>query len=218
MKEMKVRLTFTEEVLGTASNDKEIHAEFIASKAPDAPSREEEIAAIGVEEAIAKGKTVFSKDENGNPFLFDYQIKGFFKNAAKAFGYVGGSSKLTAYKTKIDNLVFVKERRIPFILPDGEEIGDCQRPLRAQTAQGERISLANSETVPAGTQVEFTIMVMVDSLMKNVIEWLDYGQLNGIGQWHNSGKGRFTWTDISEQKWRGAAWISQGMAPICSEK
>ena len=94
--------------------------------------------------------------------------------------------------------MFVKERRIPFILPDGEEIGDCQRPLRAQTAQGERISLANSETVPAGTQVEFTIMVMVDSLMKNVIEWLDYGQLNGIGQWHNSGKGRFTWTDISE--------------------
>lgn len=200
MKEMKVRLTFTEEVLGTASNDKEIHAEFIASKAPDAPSREEEIAAIGVDEAIAKGKTVFPKDENGHPFLFDYQIKGFFKNAAKAFGYVGGSSKLTAYKTKIDNLVFVKERRIPFIIPEGEEIGDCQRPLRAQTAQGERISLANSETVPAGTQVEFTIMVMVDSLMKNVIEWLDYGQLNGIGQWHNSGKGRFTWTDISDAK------------------
>ena len=51
---------------------------------------------IGVDEAIAKGKTVFPKDENGHPFLFDYQIKGFFKNAAKAFGYVGGSSKLPA--------------------------------------------------------------------------------------------------------------------------
>lgn len=199
MKAMKVRLTFMEEVLGTASNDKEIHAEFIASKAPDAPTREEEIAAIGVEEAIAKGKTVFPKDENGHPFLYDYQIKGFFKNAAKAFGYVGGSSKLTAYKSKIDNLVFVDERKIPFILQDGVEIGDCQRPLRAQTAQGERISLANSETVPAGTQVEFTITVLVDTLMSHVIEWLDYGKLNGIGQWHNSGKGRFTWIDITEE-------------------
>lgn len=199
MKTMKVRLTFMEEVLGTASNDKEIHAEFIASKAPDAPTREEEIAAIGVEEAIAKGKTVFPKDENGHPFLYDYQIKGFFKNAAKAFGYVGGSSKLTAYKSKIDNLVFVNERKIPFILQDGAEVGDCQRPLRAQTAQGERISLANSETVPAGTQVEFTITVLVDALMSHVIEWLDYGKLNGIGQWHNSGKGRFTWIDITEE-------------------
>ena len=39
MKQMKVRLTFTEEILGTASTSKEIHAEFIASKAPDAMSR-----------------------------------------------------------------------------------------------------------------------------------------------------------------------------------
>lgn len=42
MKEIKVKLTFLEEVLGTASADKEIHGKFIASKAPDAPSMEEE--------------------------------------------------------------------------------------------------------------------------------------------------------------------------------
>lgn len=199
MKEMKVRLTFFEEILGTANSDKDIHEEFIASKAPDAPSREEEVASLGVEEVVAKGKTVFSRNENGDPILWDYQIKGFFKNAAKAFGYVGGKSKLTAYKTKIDNLVFIKERQIVLQLPDGAEVGDCQRPLRAQTAQGERVALANSESCPAGTVIEFTIMVMVDDLMNNVIEWLDYGKLNGIGQWHNSGKGRFEWTDITEK-------------------
>lgn len=69
MKEMKVRLTFIEEILGTASNDKELHAEYIASKAPDAISKKEEIEAIGVEGVIEKGKTVFPKDENGNPFI-----------------------------------------------------------------------------------------------------------------------------------------------------
>ena len=54
MKEMKVRLTFIEEILGTASNDKELHAEYIASKAPDAISKKEEIEAIGVEGVIEK--------------------------------------------------------------------------------------------------------------------------------------------------------------------
>lgn len=197
MKEMKVRLTFTEEILGTASNDKEIHAEYIASKAPDAPSKEEEIEAIGVEGMIEKGMTVFPRNAEGKPILFDYQIKGFFKNSAKAFNYVGGKSKLTAYKSKIDNLIFVNERQIELQLPDGQGIGNCQRPLRASTAQGERVALANSESCPAGTVIEFTIMCMVDELMNNVIEWLDYGALNGIGQWHNSGKGRFEWQDIS---------------------
>ena len=47
MKEMKVRLTFIEEILGTAPSDKEIYGTFIGSKAPDAPSREEEIEALG---------------------------------------------------------------------------------------------------------------------------------------------------------------------------
>ena len=193
MKEMKVRLTFTEEILGTASASKEIHAEFIASKAPDAPSREEEIEAIGVEEAIEKGMTVFPRNVDGKPILYDYQIKGFFKNSAKAFNYF---KKLTAYKSKIDNLVFIKERMIELQLPEGQEIGNCQRPLRASTAQGERVALANSESCPAGTVVEFTIMVMLDELMANVIEWLDYGKWNGIGQWHNSGKGRYVWQQI----------------------
>lgn len=197
MKEMRVRLTFTEEILGTASNDKDIHSEFIASKAPDAPSREEEIEAIGVEAVIEKGMTVFPRNKEGKPILFDYQIKGFFKNSAKAFNYVGGEEKLTAYKSKIDNLVFVKERMIELQLPEGAEIGKCQRPLRASTAQGERVALASSESCPAGTVIEFTVMCMLDELMNNVIQWLDYGALNGIGQWHNSGKGRFTWEDIT---------------------
>lgn len=198
MKTMRVRLTFFEEILGTANNNKEIHAEFIASKAPDAPSMEEEIEAIGVDGVIENSMTVFHKNKDGKPILFDYQIKGFFKNAAKAFNYVGGKHKLTAYKSKIDNLVFVMDRQIELKLPVNGVIGSCQRPLRASTAQGERVALAHSESCPAGTTIEFTIMVMVDDLMESIKEWLDYGKLNGIGQWHNSGKGRFDWEAIDE--------------------
>ena len=73
MKELKVRLTFLEEVLGTANAEKDIHEKFIASKAPDAPSREQEVEALGIEEVVEKGRTVFPKDDNGNPFLWDYR-------------------------------------------------------------------------------------------------------------------------------------------------
>lgn len=34
MKELTVRFTFTEMVLGSANNNKDVHAEFIAPKAP----------------------------------------------------------------------------------------------------------------------------------------------------------------------------------------
>lgn len=196
MKEIKVKLTFLEEVLGTASADKEIHDKFIAANAPDAPSRKEEIEALGVEEVIEKSMTVFPRNAEGKPIFWDYQIKGFFKDACGMLRKIpnSASSKIKAYKKEIDGLIFVKEREIPIIF-DGE-IGSCQRPLRAQTAQGERVALANSETVPAGSTIEFTIQLMCDTHEKAVREWLDYGVFRGIGQWRNSGKGKFEWSEV----------------------
>ena len=196
MKELKVKLTFTEEVLGTASNNPEIHDEFIASKAPDAPSRAEEVEALGVDEVIEKDKTVFPKLEDGTPFVWDYQVRGFFKDTCSALRKVTGtkSSKIKAFKKEIDGLVFVKERKIPF--KNYGRLGNCQRPLRGQTAQGERIALANSETVEAGSYIECTIVCLKDDLIGAVKEWLDYGVFRGLGQWRNSGKGRFEWEEI----------------------
>ena len=37
------------------------------------------------------------------------------------------------------------------------------------------------------------MILLDDSHEKAVREWLDYGILRGIGQWRNSGKGRFTY-------------------------
>ena len=115
MKEIKIKVTFIEEVLGTASNDKDIHEDFIASKAPDAPSREEEVEAVGVEEVIAKGKTVFPKDEDGCPIFWDYQWKGFFKDSCGALRKVKGteSSKLTDRKSTRLNSSHSAKSRMP---------------------------------------------------------------------------------------------------------
>lgn len=194
----EVNLTFTNEVLGTCSNDKEIHEHFIAAKAPDAKSREEEIASVGVGGVVEKTTTVFPRDEEGNPFIFDYQVKGFFKDACSMLGRVQGSysKKLRAYKKTTDGLIFVSPRKIPFKLPEGGVIGRCQRPLRASTPMGERIALAHSETLPEGTQIDFIIQMfkLADvkiNLEKCLYEWLEYGALRGIGQWRNSGRGTF---------------------------
>lgn len=195
-KEIKVRITLLEGMLGTSSANPEIHSEFIASKAPDAKSMEEEIEAIGVDAVEEKSKTVFPK-EDGKPFLWDYQIKGMMKDACGMLRRVkeSESAKLKAYKKEIDGLIFVSPRKIPIQLSG--EMTECQRPLRAQTMQGERVALATSEEVPAGSTIEFTIKYMVPGDEDVIREWLDYGQVRGLGQWRNSGKGRFVWEEIS---------------------
>lgn len=206
MKELKVKVTFTEELLGTSPANPDVFKDFIASKAPDAPSREQEVEAHGVEEVTEKQMTVFPRltvdekvarglDPDADvPFNWDYQWKGYFKDACGMLRRATGtkSAKFTAYKKQIDGLIFLKERKVPLIIPEGGEIGECQRPLRAETAQGPRVALAYSETVPAGTTQTFTIVMLNDSLVGIVKEWLGYGMLHGHGQWRNSGKGRFT--------------------------
>ena len=202
---MRVRLTFTDEVLATQPADKDIHASYISSKAPDAKSKAEEIEAIGVEEFIEKGKTVFPRTEDGTPLIWAYQIKGFFKAAAKTLHDVKNthSSKLTGYLKRVDRDVFVfptieerAGRKIPF--ENYGEIHDCQRPLRASTPQGERVAISDSEAIDPGAQIEFDIEWFEDKQMSEALicEWLDYGKYSGLLQWRNAGKGTFTWERI----------------------
>lgn len=195
---IKIRLTLTEEMLGTASANPDIHSEFIASKAPDAQKLEDEVAALGADAVEKKGMTIFARDEDGDPCVWDYQIKGFFKDAAQMMKKVPGSasSALKAYKKEIDGAIFVYPRKIKLTMPEDGEIGVCQRPLRAQTMQGERVALVSSETVPAGTTLTFTVQFLNKADVAPCVEWLNYGALRGLGQWRNSGKGRFLWDQM----------------------
>lgn len=208
MKKLKVRLKFTEGVLGTSPADEEIYSRFIGAKSPDAATIDDEVAALGANEIVERGTTVFPRTEDGKPFLYDYQIKGFFKDACGMLSRLTGkdpetgkkkkavneSGRLVAYKKVIDGLIFVQPRKIKLKLAG--DISICQRPLRAQTAQGERVALSSSEEAPAGTTMEFTVLCLDEGHEKAVREWLDYGALRGIGQWRNSSKGRFQWEEI----------------------
>ncbi len=199
MKKMNVRVTFVEDVLGTSPANEDIYRQFIGSKAPDASTVDDEVAALGADAVVEKGKTIFPKFEDGTPFQYDYHWKGNFKDACGALRKVPGtkSSKLKAYKKEIDKLIFVSPRKIPF--ENYGTIGECQRSLRAQTMQGERTSLAISDEIKDGAKLTFSVNCLLDDDIAVVREWLDYGILGGYGQWRNSGKGRFLWQELDDE-------------------
>lgn len=198
---MKIKITLTEDMLGTASANPDIHKEYIASKSADAEKSEEELKALHADALMEKSTTVFPRDADGTPILWDYQFKGFIKEAVGVLVDLLdketriGKTKLTKFTHKriVDNFIFVSPRKLRL----SEKVGTvCTRPLRADTMQGERVALASSETVPAGTTFICEIRTLNPQLDDLVRKCLDYGALKGIGQWRNSGKGRFTWEEV----------------------
>lgn len=190
---MKVTITLIEEMLGTKAANPDVFADYIASKHPSGTPQKDEL--DNAEHREEAGTTVFHRVD-GKIGIYDYQIKGFFKDACGAMNRFdkecrNGLEKLTAYKTKIDGCIFVTPRFIPITLPDGAKVGICERPLRADTAQGPRVSLCRSETVPAGSILDVDIAILAKELIPYVGLWFGYGALRGLGQWRNSGKGRF---------------------------
>lgn len=192
MTQYKVRITFTEPLLGTVPMNQELYADYIATKLPDGNGdASDELATVA--EMTEKGTTGFHRLD-GAPIIYDYVIKGFFKDAASMLRRVPDtkSSKMTAYKKIIDGLVFVRPRQIPITAFGAVSI--LERPLRAQTAQGERVALARSEMLPDGSEIEFVIDLLDAKLEPAVREWLDYGSRRGLGQWRNGGYGTFLYT------------------------
>jgi hypothetical protein len=204
-----VEATFLHPVLGTAPGNPDLYAEFIGQKSDvDSERIKDELASLPAEELEAKGKTVFHRDDDGNPCLLDYQIKGMLKQAFVAFCEFGdiklGKNKISKWTAKriVDLFVFVYPREIPLMMPEGSELEECVRPLRGEIRSGgrimERVALACSERSPKGTKIRFSVEWLRPELEKTVMMALNYGSKNGIGQWRNSGMGRFEWTVIGD--------------------
>lgn len=193
------RITGTTPLLGTQPASVALRTEYVASKAPAVETAMEE-AELGpnLEE---RGLTIFNRDAEDRLCLMSYQIKGFFKSALLT---LRGQLGLVAPKSKVDQLLFVEPRFIP-LTRDGEILRDedsvNERPLRAQTAQGERVTLVGSEQVDDPWQIEIglTLFPSGESKKGKALDWeaveaaLDYGAFHGLGQWRNADYGRFTW-------------------------
>lgn len=206
--EKRYRLKGITPLLGSVSLDKEIYTQYIATK-----GKTEEEKRRGIEDAnnVTREEekvTGFYRDvDTDNILLKGYQIKGFMKEAAKALKDQLG---LTAHVSKIDNLVFIKERDIP-IMRDGAWIekpdGFLERPLRGETAQGPRVSLAKSEMINEGWYVDITVQVLenkktaksAEMSLDIIDELFAYGSLKGLLQWRNGGYGSFLVEELEEE-------------------
>lgn len=236
---LKYKLTLTEPMLGTKPQNKEVFASFVASKAPDDDKRREELeTAEHREEAGTTGFTRLKRADllargvtglpEGDPnekiiCLEDYMIRGFFKSACGALRISDDtlSKSITAYKSKIDQIIFVFPRFIPVIcqpVPADAELPPkiirsesggllCERSLRCDTAQGPRVTVVRSEVVLPGATLEFTITCLAKKIGKGedaveaealIEEWLGYGQMSGLGQWRNGSNGRFSFERIEQ--------------------
>lgn len=290
-----IRFRTTSMMLGTMPNNPDIYREYVASKAPDAKTMEDEIAQSSVEDVVSKGTTVFPKgkflktadnvffDPNYDvipdgldleevivPFMWAYQWRGSFKesismlqrasgkkskaakaaeakaaaeeikqsnedaqdipemveeqpkkrsrkkktdtattataeDAAKKFAAAG----ITAYKKTVDGNWFIKQTRIPLLVPETyvddygivhktyDEDGNLPtftRPVRADTMQGPRVTLVCSEFVPTGTEGYMTIRLLNPADYDAMLETLDYKEYVGMLQWRGGGKGTMIWT------------------------
>ncbi len=203
----RVEVTFTEPMLGGAPLNNEVYSNYIATKKGEANPAEpltdgeisEELESLPEND---RGVTGFHRDASNNPILYDYTWRGYFKETAGLLRMVPGtdSKGLTSYKKKIDGLLFVYPRRIPLILSGPITLN--QRPLRAETMQGPRVTLACSEQVPEGTRMVFELVSLADSVISEgtLCEWLDYGAVKGFGQWRNASWGRFEYTLTATNK------------------
>jgi hypothetical protein len=186
-----VTIKLNEQLLGTIPKNKDLYKDFIASKAVDAGlAAEEEIATV--QEIEEKGWTGFHQDEDG-PFLYDYAVKGHLKESARTLKQFGALKQL---QDKFTRYVFVTPRKIR--LP--EVAGYNERPLRALTAQGPRVTLVRSDYVDAGTEITFGVTIIEVGGIKLAClkEVLAYGQFLGLGQWRSGGWGRFEVVSIDE--------------------
>jgi hypothetical protein len=187
----KIKLTFTSPILGMAPLSKSLYTDYIASKAPTDSNTEDEVDMIVNGE---KGKTGFHSDDDGI-YLLSHQIMGFIKSAANNEKEIVGIKNL---KSKIEDFLFVKPRHIWLKeKPDGV----IERPLKAQTPKGPRISLACSDYVDdVAVTFELHLLPHKEITWEVVEQLFDYGQYQGISQWRNASYGQFTYEWIGDKK------------------
>jgi len=206
-KEIKVTLTLSTPMLGTVPKDKDVYESYIESKKPTDEQTIEVDTVINGE----KGTTGFHTDPDGRIFIYSYMFKGFIKAALQALKKVPDNiaGEITQNLKMVNTWIFTGQRKLYLNLPEGGEVTTLSRPLRAQTALGERIALAKSDIVPEGTTIDVTIKYFeVDGMDIHIIkEILDYGDLKGLGQWRNAEYGRFTYRmKTYEDTTIGKAW------------
>lgn len=214
---MNVEIVLLEKALGTTPSDPNLLSTYIASNAPDAKSRQEEIEDLGVEEVEKKTTTVFMKgyfahkEGSGRlhdvidnkwkgkinedelirlPFFYNYQLRGMFKDACGLLrrANCGDSATLTSYKKVIDGGIFIDERRIAIELPD-EYLDDYYNQIKIATDSLPVLQRPIRTTTPQGerTALASSELIPAGSRLKFRIEYTNPKFREVIEEWLDYG-------------------------------
>ncbi len=206
-----VTLELFERLLGSSPPDRDIYLRYIAGFTPEGEAigkrgagsmdqANEELASLPGAEALpddiedASKVTVFPRDPEGRLHMWDYQLKGFLKEAGNI---LKADLKVPALRDKLDNYVYIYPRRILLCRPDGTAITEpdllLRRTLRAFTMQGPRVSMPVSECILDPIRLDFELALLAhDKLDDGILgALLQYGEQKGLGQWRNASNGRF---------------------------
>lgn len=198
------RLTGLTPILGVTPTTETLLTEYVMSKAK-LTEEQQEAELEAMPESDIPGLTGFSRNKKDELCLSHHHIKGFFKEALKA---LRATDKVTAYKTKVDLLIFAEPTLIPF-KRDGKPIMEedriFERPIRIEGMTGTRTALCASETIDDPWSVDVEITLFPDDgktpLTWNIVEEaLAYGAYHGLGQWRNGGYGRFTFERLADEE------------------
>lgn len=198
--EYDVKIKLLEPMLGTLPLQESIWESYMAGKMTK-QAKKDGLSASEIKERIeadldclpdeldtAKGLTGFLRNAAGEPVVNDYFIKGFFKSAAHCLKQYGTTKQL---QDKVRKYLFITPRQIVVGKPD-EELAVVERPLRAQTPQGERTAIARSQAIPAGREIAFRITVLQEMLTDDLVKGLlEYGSFMGLGQFRSGSYGQF---------------------------
>jgi hypothetical protein len=188
---------FIEPVLGTIPKNRNVFENFVMDKAKtqmEATRAAEDVDRVP-EEVEERGWTGFYENADGHPILMDYQFKGFLKNSGNI---LKESLKIKNLRSHINDTVFVFPRET--VLADKPD-DVLERPLRAMTMQGPRVSVVRSDLILPGREYNLQIQLLETSKVTEdalrVI--LSYGELSGLLQWRNGGYGRFRVVSFDKQ-------------------
>jgi len=130
------------------------------------------------------------------PVIRAHQILGFLKEAANNFkdalGIKNARDKVSKYVRIMPYNLYIYDTEIaPENIVDDVD-GIEERPLKAMTAQGPRVSIAKSEVIKSNGDklIQFEVWVYKNKEISwEILEALmeEYGRVNGISQWRNSG-------------------------------
>lgn len=210
----QITIQLTEPVLGTVPTDSMNYEQFIKPKANVLMSEEEikvlptyhsaadmrRRAAADAKRAkgkhedddedddtgISKPQTSFFRDAHG-PFLMNYQVLGHLKEQGNL---LKEQLQIKQLRKKVELYCYVAPRRIYF---NQDVAGEITRPLRAETMQGPRVTLATSDVIARGARLTFGVNLLRNTQMdgETLRTLLEFGQFRGLGQWRTAGWGLY---------------------------